>query len=291
MKHTIRNRYSVIFKDEFWNYRTGALLSPVETQSYTIIQVADSYFVGPFTVAEHVQHCDLEITFSLSNGLCTSTNGSAHMRNRYDIDLSYKDETHALQSKKGGRYQTIAINFKHDSHPLLLAIKQKYAQQRNANLPEIAPSFSALISEFVTEKRPFTEAYIDSLITMILVSILRTEEQVELEKSLAIAENLTAILNHIDAHFLEIRSLEETIRQFGYDQGYICKIFKKQFAVTPGQYLLAKKMEHAKKLLKNGKSVKFISEQLGYSSPFNFSRAFKSHFGVSPTNYEEAPSD
>ena len=44
-------------------------------------------------------------------------------------------------------------------------------------------------------------------------------------------------------------------------------------------------MDHALKLLKDGKSVNYISDELGYSTPYNFSRAFKTHFGTSPAKY------
>ena len=60
---------------------------------------------------------------------------------------------------------------------------------------------------------------------------------------------------------------------------FINKIFDK---ITD---LLAKKMEHGAKMLSAGKSVGQIAEVLGYSTPYNFSRAFKRQYGVAPREY------
>jgi AraC-like DNA-binding protein len=41
-------------------------------------------------------------------------------------------------------------------------------------------------------------------------------------------------------------------------------------------------MDHAARLLSAGQSVSAVSAVLGYSSPYNFSRAYKKHFGYPP---------
>ncbi len=76
-------------------------------------------------------------------------------------------------------------------------------------------------------------------------------------------------------------------RHFGYDYQYITKIFKKAFGVCIREYILSKKMKHAKELLTGGsKSVVEVSELLGYAVPNNFSRAFKKQYGISPKEYK-----
>jgi len=132
---------------------------------------------------------------------------------------------------------------------------------------------------------PFSLVYLDSLITSVLVKLIRGEKYSKKEDILSTGETLPAILNYIDSHFIDIYSLEELSIQFGYNYGHICKTFKKNYGISPSKYLLSKKMDHALKLLKDGKSVNYISDELGYSTPYNFSRAFKTHFGTSPAKY------
>ena len=124
------------------------------------------------------------------------------------------------------------------------------------------------------------------LLKLKLVKLLRSSDNADEEELISTADILPAVLNYIDSNFLEIYALEEISSRFGYNYSHICKSFKKHYSVTPGEYLISKKMEYASALLKKDKSVKFISEQLGYSTPYNFSRAFKTHFGSSPKHYK-----
>ena len=46
-------------------------------------------------------------------------------------------------------------------------------------------------------------------------------------------------------------------------------------------------MEEAKKLLKKGYGVSESAYMSGYNDAFNFSKAFKKRFGISPKQYAE----
>ncbi len=287
MKKILRNESSIIFKDEFVDFETGKLLSPVETQNYTVIQVADSYYGSRFCIEKHRQHCDLELTFPLGNGLSCANNEKWQKLNKYDVYLSFKGDFHTLESNTGCRFQTLAINAKEGSKNLFDAIAKQFDKKRTCNMQDLSNLFTAIISEFVSEDSPFSDIYLDSLITSVLVKLLRGDKYNKKTDILSTEETLPAILNYIDSHFLDIYSLEELSIQFGYNYGHICKTFKKSYGITPSQHLLSKKMEYAVKLLKDVKSVNLVSEELGYSTPYNFSRAFKTYFGVSPANYDK----
>ena len=124
----------------------------------------------------------------------------------------------------------------------------------------------------------------DSLIFTVLVLLAREEESspaAPLPK-----EILPDMIQYIDEHFLSITRLFELSAKFGYSYNYLCSVFKKLHGTTVREYLNRKKYEYAKELLKKGISVTEISEILGYSSPYNFSRAFKAICGVSPVRYK-----
>lgn len=72
----------------------------------------------------------------------------------------------------------------------------------------------------------------------------------------------------------------------GLNAEYLTRIFKKEKGVSIKKYIDNKKIMRAKELLeKTDFSVTDISDRVGYSSYNNFSRAFKTHTGVSPTSY------
>ncbi len=286
MKHIYTNNSSIIFKNEFQDFETGRLLSPVETRNYTIVQVADSYYGSRFSIPAHPQYCDLEITFSLSGVLLCANDGVWKKLGRHEAFLSYPGDSHRLKSVRGCRFQTLAFNVKDEScMELLRAVKACLGEKKSCRLPEIAELLSTIIAEFVSDDLPFSEHHLDSLITAILVRLSRSNHFSKAIDVLSTQDALPGIVSYLDTHFLEIHSLADLSSQFGYNYNHICKTFKKCYGIAPNEYLLSKKMEYAVKLLKDGKSVKYISEHLGYSTPYNFSRAFKSHYGASPLNY------
>ena len=288
MKNIYRNENSIILKNEIKDFDTGQLLSIAETQNFVIIQVADSFFGSHFDIPAHKQHCDLEITSSFSNWLFCSTDGEKEKVGKNEIYLSYKDDIHELSSTKGCRFKTLAVNIKNGMcYELFEKVKNNFEHTRKCNMQEIADNISAVISEISSENVPFSKEMIDSLIVQILVKLARADFSVSEVDILSTSEILPSIVNYIDSNFLNIYSVEELSSYFGYDYGHICKTFRKCYGISPGHYLNSKKMDYATMLLKNGKSVKYIAEKLNYSSPYNFSRAFKKHFGTAPSDYRK----
>lgn len=286
MKQIYQNENAVIFDNAFCDFRTGQLLEPIETQNYVIVQVAESYYRSHFHLDTHTQYCDLEITFPVTGCLSCSTRGIWTEIDKHTCYLSFRSDTHALTSPRGCRFQTLAINLKDGPcRPLLEAIRERYMDSHICSMPELASLFSSVIAEFMTADAPFIYSSLDSSITAILVKLARAGMPIPKATLLSAEEKLPAILNFLDSNFLSLGSLEELSVHFGYTYGHICKAFKKTYGVTPGEYLLSKKLEHAASLRREGMKLAQIAEVLGYSSAYNLSRAFKKHYGISPEDF------
>jgi AraC-like DNA-binding protein len=60
--------------------------------------------------------------------------------------------------------------------------------------------------------------------------------------------------------------------------------FQRTFHTTPGKWLTQKRLQHAMHLLRHmDKTVSEAAFECGFENPSHFSRAFKEHFGVTPT--------
>ena len=69
---------------------------------------------------------------------------------------------------------------------------------------------------------------------------------------------------------------------------YIYNLFKEGFSLSPQQYLVKMRMEEAKALIKNENStIQQISNSVGYTDEFTFSKAFKRYTGFSPNIYRK----
>lgn len=288
MKYIIKDSDTHIFQNRFYDFGTKQLLSPIETQNYVVVQVAQSLYNRGFSTAEHNQFCDLELTFSHTNSLLCSSGATFEKVDKFGLYISLRGENHTLKSTKKAAFQTLAINFKEGpSHALLHAISEKTQTQRVFYAPSLVMPIDKILNEFRLSDAMFFETNLDALITSVLVRIARLDTEETLDEILSYDEKLSAMKTYIDTHFLQIFSLDELSSAFGYSYSHISKSFKKTYEITPSDYLAKKKNEYACNLLKDGAELDEVSDILGYSSVFNFSRAFKAQNGISPSNYKK----
>jgi len=70
---------------------------------------------------------------------------------------------------------------------------------------------------------------------------------------------------------------------------YFSSLFKKETGMTFSQYVTKVKMEKAMELLNEcSYKINEIASVVGYDNPKHFSRAFKSYFGITPTEFRDS---
>ena len=81
-------------------------------------------------------------------------------------------------------------------------------------------------------------------------------------------------------------SVTELARMVGLSEYHFIRVFRQLMGVTPGQYIIISRMNHAKYLLKTtALSVGEIAAMAGYSSESMFTAAFRRTQGMTPTRY------
>lgn len=82
---------------------------------------------------------------------------------------------------------------------------------------------------------------------------------------------------------LSVRYLAELC---GISEVYLRRLFLRVFGVSPKEYIVKKRIEYAKSLLRSGDfSVSAVAALCGYSEPCHFSREFTRRVGVAPSQY------
>jgi DNA-binding response OmpR family regulator len=103
--------------------------------------------------------------------------------------------------------------------------------------------------------------------------------------------------NHILASAIEILTSknlrwEGTIKlahQLGVNEKKLTEIFKNQFDMTVNEYHITQRLENARERLASGKNqIQIIASEAGYHNASDFSRAFKSRYGLGPREYRQA---
>lgn len=73
----------------------------------------------------------------------------------------------------------------------------------------------------------------------------------------------------------------------GISEVYFRRLFLNTFGISPKEYIIQKRIEYAKTLLKSRDfSVSEVSLLCGYAEPCHFSREFSKRVGISPMQYE-----
>lgn len=97
-----------------------------------------------------------------------------------------------------------------------------------------------------------------------------------------IDEALHRIRNSFD---LDLR-VEDLAASLGMSRSYFFRQFRQRMGMSPQAYILRFRMNTAKKLLAENKmSISDVSRQVGYEDTCTFSRLFKKHVGITPSQY------
>ena len=99
------------------------------------------------------------------------------------------------------------------------------------------------------------------------------------ENSISVVQQ---IKEYIDAGQGMSACLLDLEKQFAYSKYYLDRQFKQEYGVSLIAYRNQKRMQRAQELLREMR-VSDVAEELGFSSIYAFSRAYKNYFGYSPS--------
>lgn len=108
------------------------------------------------------------------------------------------------------------------------------------------------------------------------------------ESESALSYKLSQILQYIDEHFSEKFSLDDLAEQFSISKYYLAHEFKKTYDMTIVQYILNKKITHAKTLLRySNLPIEEIGIQCGIGDASYFNKIFKKIEGMTASQYRK----
>ncbi len=93
-------------------------------------------------------------------------------------------------------------------------------------------------------------------------------------------------VNYVRANLHLPIQISELCRMTGVTQPYLYRIFREETGLSPKQYILREKLEHAKRLLREtALSVSEIAGAVGFASVLDFSKFFSRQAGRSPSAF------
>jgi AraC-like DNA-binding protein len=108
------------------------------------------------------------------------------------------------------------------------------------------------------------------------------------QPAIPLARHLLRVKDLIDRAYAEQLDIPALARSANVSEAYFSRSFKAAFGETPHQYLMSRRMERAKALLrKNELTVTDICLAVGFTSLGSFSTQFRRFVGASPTAYRD----
>lgn len=96
------------------------------------------------------------------------------------------------------------------------------------------------------------------------------------------------VINYIQLKYSEPIKIDNIAMSLGLNRSYLTRLFKEATGYSLQEYLLTYRMKMAAKMLtEDSASVAAVSSSVGYNDTFTFSKAFKRHFGCSPSDYRK----
>jgi AraC family transcriptional regulator len=85
----------------------------------------------------------------------------------------------------------------------------------------------------------------------------------------------------------EPHSVPSLSKKAAMSEPHFYAVYKKLFGVSPAKDLSAARIERAKVLLLEGKSVSAVATEVGFSSEYQFIRSFSKAVGLTPGAYKK----
>ncbi len=131
------------------------------------------------------------------------------------------------------------------------------------------------------------QAYMEILI----IRLMRTTALAVPTEPQTISTNrqCTAVRRYIDLHFKEALTLEQLAEEGHMNKYYLSHAFKREYGVSPINYMISKRIEESKYLLaETDLSLSQIAQMLGFSSLSYFSQVFHRTQKMSPKEYRHS---
>ncbi len=273
--------------------------NPQRFESIRLFQVGDLSCRGGYVVDEHEQFC-YELSYIVSGQGWFKAGGTSHPVKEGDIVLNVPGEIHACRADDEDpfRYYYVGFDFagEGEGEPLALEHIRKMFDQTPqpvvSNMLGIEAPFTGIFKELVNLKSYSSfmiGAYLQQIVVLAYRSFHDSRETAysPMLQGKGVTKPVHEVIQYIEENLHRITELGAMAEELHYSYSYLSHQFSKEVGLTIQEYYNRKRFEQAVELLREGRlTVTQIADKLRYQSIHSFSKAFRLHFGLSPTEYQ-----
>ena len=153
---------------------------------------------------------------------------------------------------------------------------------------------SSCLRNILREMEQKNAGYMDicqAYMEILLIRLMRSIDLTGITTPQPITGNrqCAAIKRYIDVNFKDTLTLEHLANEAHMNKFYLSHTFKKEYGISPINYMISKRIEESKYLLaETDLSLSQISQLLGFSSPSYFSQVFHRTQSISPKEFRQS---
>lgn len=149
-------------------------------------------------------------------------------------------------------------------------------------------NYLAEIYKELADEKPESAECIHSYLNLIFVCLLRDHGYYKPQEGMHTAiERIRDSLLFIDQHYKEEITLDQIASASGLSPNYFTSLFRNCFHGKLWDYVLSKRIDEAKRLLRSGSNMTVLDIALccGFHNTANFNRIFRRFTGLTPSQF------
>lgn len=276
-----------------YEYNNEYFANPIPFHFAQLYQIGELSCEEGFQIKEHRQPT-YEISYVVTGRGTFVTNGRTCAVAENDVFINVPGQVHAIRANRGTPLRFCYLGFTflggQSADAELEQFYRSCKSERAAQNSELLTFFAQAFEE-LHYKGDFYLTMLGAYVEQIIVCAYRAFGGRNMQREITAADSRTgnaayAVMRYVDRHYREITDIREVAAQLGYSYTYLAHVFKEKMNMTIGGYIIRKKMDEAKWLLRTGRmNVSQVAARLGYMSVQSFSNSFKKSVGVSPAEY------
>ncbi|MBR3949774.1 MAG: helix-turn-helix transcriptional regulator [Oscillospiraceae bacterium] len=136
--------------------------------------------------------------------------------------------------------------------------------------------------------QPGYEAICQAYMEILILRLMRSTSFAVTGASPKVSHQCATIRHYIDTHYKENLTLDLLADYAHVNKYYLAHAFKEEYGLSPINYLISRRIEESKYLLREtDMSLSQIARILGFSSPSYFSQSFRRVEGMAPMEYRK----
>ena len=267
--------------------------TPLNKIKMNLLYISQSIYGDDWHSSMHTHHCTELFYVTRGTGLFQTEEGTTKLHED-DLMIVNPNVNHTELGIKGEFFEYIALGFEGmefynaDFNQHIQVFKANYQDYKH----EILFYLKTLLLEAKNKDQHYKELC-QNLLEILMINIIRRSNiQLTVSPSQKVNKECIFVENYINDHDKEIITLDQLAELAYVNKYYLAHTFKKQKGISPINYLLEKRIEEAKYLLRTTNlSVNEIGRIVGFSSQSYFAQSFKRALGKTPLEFRKSNSE